>query len=163
MSRNTLTFCFGYRSLRGPWLAWQPRLRVDKVHEFSVELLYEPHPRVKSNCVPSPAETGIVQQTDKIEFAKFYMSIYRGGQNLTAGYSFWGRFSLGELQQLDVLLLGYSGIGEPWSDNGVSNLQRREGLGCAIGLLFERVSRVIPKENCRGLSCNVVVCGEVSL
>ncbi|GBP06547.1 hypothetical protein EVAR_101595_1 [Eumeta japonica] len=48
-----------------------------------------------------------------------------------------GRFGLGEVQHLDVLLSGYRGLGEPRFGNGVPNLQRREGYGCAIGLLFE--------------------------
>ncbi|GBP17224.1 hypothetical protein EVAR_73530_1 [Eumeta japonica] len=41
-----------------------------------------------------------------------------------------GRFGLGELQHLDVLLLGYRGLGEPRSGN-VPNLQREKAYGCA--------------------------------
>ncbi|GBP16565.1 hypothetical protein EVAR_73370_1, partial [Eumeta japonica] len=54
-----------------------------------------------------------------------------------------GRFGLGEVQHLDVLLSGYRGLGEPRSGNGVPNLQRREAYGCAIGLLFEPYPRQI--------------------
>ncbi|GBP09994.1 hypothetical protein EVAR_91355_1, partial [Eumeta japonica] len=54
-----------------------------------------------------------------------------------------GRFGLGELQHLDVLLSGYRGLGEPRSGNGVPNLQRREGLWLCYRIALRALPRVI--------------------
>ncbi|GBP02540.1 hypothetical protein EVAR_72988_1, partial [Eumeta japonica] len=54
-----------------------------------------------------------------------------------------GRFGLGELQHLDVLLSGYRGLGEPRSGNGVPNLQRREDLWLCYRIALRALPRVI--------------------